>query len=309
MTDLTITHTDLDGTLIEGTTRGDGTAEHLKTNGWRWSRTLGAWYIPRSRGVPPKRRIIDATRDALTAAGFTVALYVDATPTDRAALEADRTERDAARAERYEAKADRKQAESDARHAAAKGISDGIPFGQPILAGHHSQARAERDRDRIIANHRASYEAQKEADEARHRAASAAAAAGHRNNPVTIGNRIARLEAEARGHERMIQHLHDSGADHTAFYVETVEKDEATRADLDYWRKVRDEQVASGAVEAYGPDTVNVGDAVRIGGGWHRVARVNKKSVSVETGYSWTDRAPWHKVTGHRPANTNGAGS
>ncbi|MGV0109816.1 hypothetical protein [Arthrobacter sp. CP30] len=30
--------------------------------------------------------------------------------------------------------------------------------------------------------------------------------------------------------------------------------------------------------------------AVRTTSGWHRVAKVNAKSVSVETGYSWTDR-------------------
>lgn len=30
--------------------------------------------------------------------------------------------------------------------------------------------------------------------------------------------------------------------------------------------------------------------------GWHRVVRVNAKSVSVETGYSWTDRIPLDRV-------------
>jgi hypothetical protein len=32
---LTITHTHAEGTLIDGTSRGDGTAEVLKANGWR----------------------------------------------------------------------------------------------------------------------------------------------------------------------------------------------------------------------------------------------------------------------------------
>ena len=30
--------------------------------------------------------------------------------------------------------------------------------------------------------------------------------------------------------------------------------------------------------------------------GWHKVARVNKTTVSVETGYSWVDRIPFDKV-------------
>jgi hypothetical protein len=38
------------------------------------------------------------------------------------------------------------------------------------------------------------------------------------------------------------------------------------------------------------------GDFVRDRWGWHTVARVSKKSVSVETGYSWTDRIPLAKV-------------
>lgn len=35
---------------------------------------------------------------------------------------------------------------------------------------------------------------------------------------------------------------------------------------------------------------------VRVGYGWCKVARVNAKTVSVETGYSWTDRIVFDKV-------------
>ena len=49
-----ITHTPAGGTILEGTTKGDGTNHILKTCGpWRWSRNLGAWYIPRSRDTAP----------------------------------------------------------------------------------------------------------------------------------------------------------------------------------------------------------------------------------------------------------------
>jgi hypothetical protein len=34
--------------------------------------------------------------------------------------------------------------------------------------------------------------------------------------------------------------------------------------------------------------------------GWHRVVRVNGKSVTVETPYSWTDRVPVEKILEHR---------
>jgi hypothetical protein len=35
---------------------------------------------------------------------------------------------------------------------------------------------------------------------------------------------------------------------------------------------------------------------VRDGAGWHRVARLNAKSVSVESGYSWTDRIEFDRI-------------
>ena len=60
------------------------------------------------------------------------------------------------RRERLEAKADRRRewAESRAKKSAAAfagahRIADGIPFGQPILVGHHSEGRARRDQARI----------------------------------------------------------------------------------------------------------------------------------------------------------------
>lgn len=53
---------------------------------------------------------------------------------------------------------------------------------------------------------------------------------------------------------------------------------------------------------AHGPDNVAPDDLVRIRGDWRRVVRANAKSVSVETGYDWTDRTPWHEVRDHRRA-------
>lgn len=34
--------------------------------------------------------------------------------------------------------------------------------------------------------------------------------------------------------------------------------------------------------------------------GWHKVVRVNKNTVTVETGYSWTDRIPVDRIIEHR---------
>jgi hypothetical protein len=49
--------------------------------------------------------------------------------------------------------------ESDSRYKAASQISSYIPFGQPILVGHHSEGRHRRDLNRIDTNMRKSIEA------------------------------------------------------------------------------------------------------------------------------------------------------
>lgn len=46
----------------------------------------------------------------------------------------------------------------------------------------------------------------------------------------------------------------------------------------------------------YNSDELYRARAIRTEMGWHKVARVNKKSVSVETGHSWTDRIAIDKI-------------
>ena len=41
---------------------------------------------------------------------------------------------------------------------------------------------------------------------------------------------------------------------------------------------------------------------MKIRGHWVKVARVNAKTVSVETPYSWTDRAPYAEIQDHQAA-------
>ncbi|WP_192753351.1 DUF3560 domain-containing protein [Actinopolymorpha pittospori] len=86
--------------------------------------------------------------------------------------------------------AEREQARADARHAAYRRIADHIPFGQPILVGHDSQRRAERDAERIRSHIGASIEHQERADRVWAAARTAAAAPGSRHNSVTVANRI-----------------------------------------------------------------------------------------------------------------------
>jgi hypothetical protein len=69
-----------------------------------------------------------------------------------------------ARRERYENRSAAASKESEARFNAARGIQSNIPFGQPILVGHHSEARHRADLNRIENNMNKAFEANKKAD-------------------------------------------------------------------------------------------------------------------------------------------------
>jgi hypothetical protein len=75
-------------------------------------------------------------------------------------------------------------------------MADAIPFGQPILVGHHSERRDRNYRGRIHAKFAKSFELQKAADEAERRAAteSHAISADDPDASGKLGERIVRLE-------------------------------------------------------------------------------------------------------------------
>src|SRR5450759_4056961 len=54
-----------------------------------------------------------------------------------------------ARAERLRDWAAKRESKAEAAYTTARDLADRIPFGQPILVGHHSEGRARRDADRI----------------------------------------------------------------------------------------------------------------------------------------------------------------
>jgi hypothetical protein len=58
-------------------------------------------------------------------------------------------ERAEQRAERFQEYSGKRAADAERAYNAVQAISDAIPFGQPILVGHHSQRKAEKDAQRI----------------------------------------------------------------------------------------------------------------------------------------------------------------
>lgn len=84
-----------------------------------------------------------------------------------------------ARAARLREWADKRSAKSDAAFETAHTIADGIPMGQPILMGHHSQRRHERDAARIDGNMRKGVENARTAEAFRSKADNIERAADH----------------------------------------------------------------------------------------------------------------------------------
>ena len=111
-------------------------------------------------------------------------------------------ERRLAKAERLREWAAKREAKSAAGFERAHTIADGIPLGQPILVGHHSEAHARRDIARIDGGMRAGVENMSKAEGFRSRADNIEAAADHAiysddEDAVTrLKQRIAHLEAK-----------------------------------------------------------------------------------------------------------------
>lgn len=112
-------------------------------------------------------------------------------------------ERAVERAERFEGYSDRRRADAESAAAAVKQIADGIPFGQPILVGHHSERKARKDKERIdsgmskaVKNWRTSeYWAARAEDVIHH--------ADYREKPGVRERRVKTLAAERRKHEKV----------------------------------------------------------------------------------------------------------
>ena len=103
-----------------------------------------------------------------------------------------------ARRERLEAAADKAERESKARYDRAHSMAEAIPFGQPILIGHHSEGRDRRYREKIHNNFGKAFEAADRAKELRAKAASVGSGGISSEDPDAadkLGARIAELEA------------------------------------------------------------------------------------------------------------------
>lgn len=106
------------------------------------------------------------------------------------------------RAERFEDYGESRLADAKAARSAVDRISDGIPLGQPILVGHHSEKHARKDAERIENGMRKAVQMWDTANYWKQRAAGAIRHAKYKERPDVRARRIKGLEADKRKQEK-----------------------------------------------------------------------------------------------------------
>jgi hypothetical protein len=314
MSAITLSHTPADGTLADGTSRGDSAGPVLKAHRFRYSRTLGMWYLPHSRDKSANTPLIERTAAALREAGHDVETIIDNDTTRSIAeAEAERIEQAEARAERFSDYADNAATRSDARSTAGHQMLDAIPMGQPILVGHHSERRDRAYRNRAFDNLEASF---READKAEYWTGRADAAASYRERRENIGTtqrRIKQLEVD----ERFWVNTLKTGRNSSGWTTDTPEQVEEInrrlaqlREKLEHWR-AHIAAAEQAGVKVWSKADFQKGDFARIGGTWCEVMRVNAKTLTVpylrhpaaitrrdDPNFLWTWTRPYDEVSG-----------
>lgn len=324
--ELKICHDYEGGTTVVGTEKDSPAHRAIKANrSWTWSRYARAWLLRSSRHRRPKEGEIALMERTLTALGYAVSREIDATMPTVEQQEADLAERMEARSDRLAERAGEHLAAAATTRAKADAVFDNIPFGQPMMPGHHSYPGDRRRRERARDNLDRSFQRQAYAAELAGQAETAARHMGARHNPVTVGNRIETLQAERRAVQRRLDgegaletEVDDDGIPRERSVTrpptgEARERLAEAAAELDeqiaYWKRVYTELQAEGKASTAGPDTVAKGDWVLVRGSWYRVRRVNKKTVTVPSAIiaapvagerEYTDTTPWHEVREHR---------
>jgi hypothetical protein len=105
--------------------------------------------------------------------------------------------------ERYEDRADKAQAESRTLHSRARSMAEVIPFGQPILVGHHSEGRDRNYRNRIHNTFGKAFEAQDKAAHYAQKAASVGTGGISSDDPDAIKKLRTELASAEKSQELM----------------------------------------------------------------------------------------------------------
>jgi len=106
------------------------------------------------------------------------------------------------RADRFETYSEKRAEDAERAHEMVEAIAGHIPFGQPILVGHHSEARARKDAERIRNGMKKAVGLWETSQYWTRRAAAAVRHAKYKENPAVRHRRIKTIEADKRKAER-----------------------------------------------------------------------------------------------------------
>ncbi|MEU9033785.1 DUF3560 domain-containing protein [Streptomyces sp. NPDC048352] len=297
MATIKISHTPEDGTLVDGdTVKGDGTGDILKRYGFTWFRSLRQYGHRNSRDRAPRVVAMEAAAEELRAAGHTVTVEIAEEVRPNDVVRADKHERLEDRREALTAKGDKLTQEAEALRRRSDAMVEHLPLGQPVMPGPRGRAHR-RLLDRSIDTAIRSAHTAQEAERMPSRVEGSRRAEAYKERPDVTARRVDRLETELRALDRRMASLSlypQTGSDALRRQYEgeravLVERIAGDRAVLDAARE-------AGTFGRYSKESVHRDDRVKIRGQWRTVARANGKTVSVTTGYSWTDRYGWEEV-------------
>jgi len=112
-------------------------------------------------------------------------------------------QKQADRKARFEERAQEVRAESNSTYARARSMGQAIPFGQPILVGHHSETRDRNFRNRIHNTYGKAFELQDKAEHYESKAASVGKGGISSDDPAAIEKLRAELAHMEQSQERM----------------------------------------------------------------------------------------------------------
>lgn len=264
-----------EGLIIQGTSRSQAATLKpiMSAHGLRWSGSLGAWFKPQSRSwsaADYRIESVHAIARDLTSAGMEAVADISRETVDAADKEASRQARSEARAERLDERADKHAQAAAGAFKRAHTVADGIPMGQPILVGHHSERHHRADVKRIDNAMRKGCEASNEA--ARLRGASIAAERNAQGKTRSqMDRKIKELEAEGR---TLARRASEYGGDTERHAILVSENANA----LAYWR---DSLAAIGFDEVKEREGLQAGQIVLHRGHPAIIRRMGPKNATV----------------------------
>jgi len=297
---ITITHTHAEGTLADGAHGTDGSGEILGHHGFIWFPSMDLYGIRDSRDRAARRRAIHAAAEELRAAGFAAEISIDDTPRDYETVQLARHERLEDRRAGFERRSERLGNEASALLKRSDERVEGIPLGQPVFAGKRgSWLRTARSQaaDEMIRAGQVRHEAMRQGE----RASASLAREKHGQSPDVIARRVERLERELRALDRALGGPGNHQQPATGLYAEELTAQCAVLlVQLTGDRAALDQARAEGTFGRWTKGDLHPGDLLRIRDEWRQLVRANTKSVSVTTGYSWTNRYGYEQITNVR---------